>query len=506
MKTTDFNKPVTSTLLETNLEKQFGAKVNLNKYNREQLEDIRNKLRTRIFQQEGSARINDLLTNETYQKDKAMLELLNTRIKEMLGEQMKQLRDKIDQLNEGKKGVKVAKHPQPAKGSKPDFLDLDKDGNKTEPMKSAAKSAKVKEGAKKADKDYDGDGKIESPKDEVWGSRKKAAAKAGKPFEEAKNFDGDRAADQDTSSKFNKKKTSTGTVHTKKSKEFDKDSSDSGKKDTSHLQGMLGGAPKSPVKGKVHKMKEGMKHPKDCDCKECMMQEGKDEGKPGKNFAKIAKSAGKHYGSKAAGERVAGAVRAKLAKQGKLEESQYKHNVRFVNESLAFLLMEDEEAKAKTITAAGDIVNDYTSWMQRVGQYQTKAIIELADSIRADFGQAEAEQFKQTVAPALSATLETLTQQREAISNAVAALAGGAAPAEPMGTDPMDTGMEPGVDMSAPDDMNPGADIGAGDEFGASDAAAGGDVTAGREMRESRETRRARKLQEAHSIIAKLAK
>jgi hypothetical protein len=34
--------------------------------------------------------------------------------------------------------------------------------------------------AKKADKDYDGDGKIESPKDEVWGSRMKAAKKAGK--------------------------------------------------------------------------------------------------------------------------------------------------------------------------------------------------------------------------------------------------------------------------------------------------------------------------------------
>ena len=34
----------------------------------------------------------------------------------------------------------------------------------------------------------------------------------------------------------------------------------------------------------------------------------KDEGKPGKNFSKIAKSAGKRYGSKEAGERVAGAV------------------------------------------------------------------------------------------------------------------------------------------------------------------------------------------------------
>jgi hypothetical protein len=47
----------------------------------------------------------------------------------------------------------------------------------------------------------------------------------------------------------------------------------------------------------------------------------RDEGKPGKNFAKIAKSAAKRYGSREAGERVAGAVRAKLAKQGKLEEA-----------------------------------------------------------------------------------------------------------------------------------------------------------------------------------------
>jgi hypothetical protein len=41
---------------------------------------------------------------------------------------------------------------------------------------------------------------------------------------------------------------------------------------------------------------------------------GKDIGKPGKMFSKIAKSAGKEYGSKAAGERVAGAVLNKLRK------------------------------------------------------------------------------------------------------------------------------------------------------------------------------------------------
>lgn len=49
----------------------------------------------------------------------------------------------------------------------------------------------------------------------------------------------------------------------------------------------------------------------------------RDEGKPGKNFAKIAKDAGERYGSKAAGERVAGAVRNKLKDQGKLEEEGF---------------------------------------------------------------------------------------------------------------------------------------------------------------------------------------
>lgn len=41
---------------------------------------------------------------------------------------------------------------------------------------------------------------------------------------------------------------------------------------------------------------------------------GKDIGKPGKNFAKIAAKAGSEYGSAAAGKRVAGAVLAKLRK------------------------------------------------------------------------------------------------------------------------------------------------------------------------------------------------
>lgn len=39
---------------------------------------------------------------------------------------------------------------------------------------------------------------------------------------------------------------------------------------------------------------------------------GNDIGKPGKQFSKIASSAAKRYGSKEAGERVAGAILAKM--------------------------------------------------------------------------------------------------------------------------------------------------------------------------------------------------
>jgi hypothetical protein len=507
MKTQDFKSTITSVKLAENLEKQFGVTVNVEDYDRERLEDIRNKLRTKIFQQEGSAKFNDLLTNETYQKNKAMLELLNTRIKEMLGEQMKQLRDKMDQLTESKK-------------SKPDFLDLDKDGNKKEPMKKAAKDAKVKEAIKKDKKELEGN---------AFGAAEQAAVKSGKsefkvgdktykvkeamgkkcccsskgedkcPVHGMKEgfptVDSARAEHEKTKTtgKFDKKEVKPGvTQYTRKSNTFTDGGDDSDVK---------------TAKKKAKGVKEGMKHAKDCDCKECMGMYERDEGKHNNGtttgFKAVAKKAAKEYGSKAAGERVAGAVRNKMKKAGQLEESQFKHNVRFVNESIGFLLQEDEEAKAKTITAAGDIVNDFTGWMQRIGQYQTKAIIELADSIRADFGAAESEAFKQKVSPALSASLEMLTQQREILSNAVAELAGEAVPDAPMGMEP-DAGMDAdiGLDTAAPDEMNPEP---AGDEFAASDAAAGGDETAGRGLRESRQQRRVQKLAEQHSILSKLA-
>ena len=452
MKTTDFNSKKTSKLISENLDKMFGAKVDLDKYSREQLENYRNIIRTRIFQVEESAGYNDLLKKETYQKDKAMLELLNTRIKEMLGEQMQKLRDKMSQLSEAKKGTRPPKTKITAKG--PKKPDDDNDG--------------VPNWADKKPGKDDNEGKKKGP----------APKKGVNPFakKDEKVKEGAKPDFLDLNKNGNK---------TEPMKKAAKDS----------------------------RVKEGAKHPKDCDCKECCsMSEAS-------NFADTSTAIQKSGKSKASADAIAASVgrkklgqaemtRRSVAGKKKKTNESFRHNVRFVNESIGFLLSENEEVKAKAITSAGDIVNDFTSWMQRVGTFQTKAMIELSDTIRAEFGEQEAESFKQAVGPALTATLEVLTQQREAISSAVAVLAGEAAPMEPMGADPMAGGDElggelggddlGGLDGADPDAMNP--DMG-GDEFGASDAG-----SSSREMRESREQRRARKLAESHSIISKLAR
>ena len=437
MKTLDFTKTITAEQLNENMFKKFGTKINFDKYTREELENYRNLLRTQIHQVEATSNFNDLLTKEAYQKDKFVMSVLNTKIKEMLGE--------------GAKVDRQAKHITASMMKKGKSKE-EAEGIAWAHIKHPKKKKKASEGiegtnmktyeAKKAKRDYDGDGKVESPKDEVWGSRAKAAAKAGKPFKE------------DTG-KFDK----TATTWTDKS----------GKKHpaqrvTRKTDQLAQGSEDQPVKKKV-----------------------KEAAKP--DFLDLDKDGNKK-------EPMKGAAKSKK----KIKESTliFRRHVAIVNESLAKLLWEDEEGKAKAITAASDMVNDYTTWMQRVGQYQTKSMIELADSIRADFGQEAAEAFKQTVAPALAATLETLTQQRETISHAVAVLAGEATDIEPMGEpgmNPADVGGEE-IPPAGADEMNAG-----GDGFDATDAA-----SSSREMRESREMAKQRRLAEAHSLMRTLSR
>ena len=68
-------------------------------------------------------------------KEEAIDEKMNAGLRAYLDKKKGKKTDDKEENGNGKNG-------KASKGSKPDFLDLDKDGNKTEPMKSAAKSKK----------------------------------------------------------------------------------------------------------------------------------------------------------------------------------------------------------------------------------------------------------------------------------------------------------------------------------------------------------------------------
>ena len=120
MKLQEISKPITSAVLNENVAQLFGQKIDTDKFTLEQLQDVRNKIRTRLSQVETNESFDVIHNDENYQKNRLFLDILNKTIAE---------REDIDEAD------------------KPDFLDLDGDGDKKEPMKKAA-AEKDKEPAK----------------------------------------------------------------------------------------------------------------------------------------------------------------------------------------------------------------------------------------------------------------------------------------------------------------------------------------------------------------------
>jgi hypothetical protein len=114
----EMNKPLTSKTLNETLAKKFGTKIDVDSFTLEQLQDARNKIRTKQFDIETNESFSGISQNRTYSKNKLFLDVLNAAISER---------------------ADIAE-------AKPDFLDMDKDGDKKEPMKKAIKDKKVKEG------------------------------------------------------------------------------------------------------------------------------------------------------------------------------------------------------------------------------------------------------------------------------------------------------------------------------------------------------------------------
>lgn len=80
MKTTDIFRKTDSKKINETVEKVFGTKLNLESYATSDLEDMRNKLRTQIFNFKQSATFNETVENETYTKAQWMLDAVNAEL------------------------------------------------------------------------------------------------------------------------------------------------------------------------------------------------------------------------------------------------------------------------------------------------------------------------------------------------------------------------------------------------------------------------------------------
>ena len=139
---------------------------------------------------------------------------------------------------------------------------------------------------------------------------------------------------------------------------------------------------------------------------------GKDIGKPGKNFAKIAKNAAKKYGSKAAGQRVAGAVLNKLRNEGTTVTMDGRY------------LTEDEVQQAQVVLAAQDMVDRMQSMLEDVTAMQFKDLPALSTSIASTVGTNEAQAFNNEASAALAALVDAVQAAKLGVESAQSTLTG----------------------------------------------------------------------------------
>ena len=78
----DINKPINSKTLNETLAKKFGTRLDTDSFTLEQLQDARNKIRTKLSQIETNESFSGLPKNETYSKNKLFLDILNAAISE----------------------------------------------------------------------------------------------------------------------------------------------------------------------------------------------------------------------------------------------------------------------------------------------------------------------------------------------------------------------------------------------------------------------------------------
>ena len=99
MQIREFSKPVTATKLNESLAKRFGASINIDEFTTEQLQDARNKVRTKVFNVETTESF-DQVQKTDYSKNKMFLDVLNAALHER-DDVAIAIDEAIEGLNEG---------------------------------------------------------------------------------------------------------------------------------------------------------------------------------------------------------------------------------------------------------------------------------------------------------------------------------------------------------------------------------------------------------------------
>jgi len=156
MQIRDINKPVNSKTLNETMAKKYGTKINVDSFTLEQLQDARNKLRTKLSDIETNESFSGLSQNKTYSKNKLFLDVLNAAISERSNIDEGEVPAGLKAYQDKKKGKSSDKEDKdkPAKDGKMPMDDNgtpnDKSDDKPAFLKKKKNEAVVKEGHMKA--------------------------------------------------------------------------------------------------------------------------------------------------------------------------------------------------------------------------------------------------------------------------------------------------------------------------------------------------------------------
>ena len=457
MKLQEISKPNTVEALNENLSKKFGQTIKVDAFTLEQLQDARNKVRTKLSQFETNESYDSVLKDSSYQKNKLFLDVLNTAIAE---------REELEE-----------------KGSKPDYLDFDKDGDKKEPMKKALKDKK-----KKGPPVKEGDGiyhdcakSFKHPKlgecKCIPGQHTLLEDGTVTHYDVRIVRNGKRYIVRDVPIAEATDIVSEGHKHASKKTKSRKMKEDMGADVFREIEGIndvydeLEQLNREKMGGGISEQLDIMRQHIEGMYRLLDKNESQMEG-----ISPVPRNGKCPSGWKLSpdGKKCLRAGKSNMPTKGinpmdegkAIIENYFKH------------LLEGEEDKAEIVMAAKDMVDRVTSWMEDTAEMQAESMLELGDAIRDEMGQAQSETYIQTVKPALESLYQSLEATRASLTSGVAKLTGEEEPAVDMGAEAPGMAAEPGMDaeepMAEPED-----------DFGAAEPAAGGEEEAGRAKRES---------------------